>query len=146
MAKQVVESRYVAKTKGPYVQGVTVSSGKLVFTSGLLARDREGTMVGIGNIRKQTQQCLENVGHVLEAAGGSMRDLVKVTVFLRDLKDYVGMNEVRREMLEGIPLASSTVEAGLNDSNALIEIEAVAVVSRRRSVGRKRRKVQGSRR
>ena len=58
-----------------------------------------------------------------------MKDLVKVTVFLRDLRDYDAMNEVRRKALSGIAFASSTVQAQLNAPQALIEIEAVAFVS-----------------
>ena len=63
-----------------------------------------------------------------EAPGGSLSDLVKVTVFLRDLGVYDGMNEVRHEMPSVIQFASSTVQAGLNAPNALVETEAVAAV------------------
>lgn len=128
MAKRQIQSDRVFRTKGPYVQGVEVSGGRLVYTSGLTARDVNGQMLGRGDIRAQTRQCLENVRGVIEAAGGSLRDLVKVTVFLRNLADYDGMNAVRREMLDGIPFASSTVQAALHSADALVEIEAVAVV------------------
>lgn len=128
MAKQEIRTEKVFKTKGPYVQGVEVSGGRLIYTSGFTARDVSGATVGKGDIRAQTRQCLENIGGVIEAAGGSLKDLVKVTVFLRDLKDYQGMNAVRREMLGGAAFASSTVEAALNNPDALVEIEAVAVV------------------
>jgi reactive intermediate/imine deaminase len=128
MAKQALESPHVAKTKGPYVQGVEVTDAKLVFTSGVIARDAAGVIVGAGDIRAQTRQCLQNVRHIIEAAGGSLADLVKVTVFLRDLATYDGMNEVRREVLGGIQFASSTIQAALNAPEALIEVEAVAAV------------------
>lgn len=128
MAKRAIQSPKVFKPKGPYVQGVEVSGGRLIYTSGLTARDAAGDTVGKGDIRAQTRQCLRNIEGVIEAAGGSLRDLVKVTVFLRDLADYDGMNEVRREMLTGIPFASSTVQAILHSPDALVEIEAVAVV------------------
>jgi 2-iminobutanoate/2-iminopropanoate deaminase len=142
MPKKILESRNVAKTKGPYVQGVAVTGGQLVYTSGLVARDQAGNMVGHGDIRVQTRQCLENIGHVIGEAGGTLKDIVKVTVFIRHLDDYAGMNEVRREMLNGIPFASSTVQTGLNDPNALVEIEAVALVGRRRVVKPKQKKPQ----
>jgi reactive intermediate/imine deaminase len=128
MPKRAVESPHVAKTKGPYAQGIEVTHAKLVFTSGVVARDAGGAIVGKGDVRSQTRQCIENLRHIIEAAGGSLSDLVKVTVFLRNLGDYEGMNEVRREMLSGIPFASSTVQTGLNAADALIEIEAVAAV------------------
>src|SRR5262245_18885288 len=100
-----------------------------VFTSGVVARDAHGSIVGKEDIGAQTRQCIENLRHIIEAAGGALSDLVKVTVFLRDLTVYEGMNEVRREMLSGIPFASSTVQTGLNAAEALVEIEAVAAVS-----------------
>ncbi|HEY1363015.1 MAG TPA: RidA family protein [Xanthobacteraceae bacterium] len=128
MTKRAVESANVASTKGPYAQGIEVTRAKLVFTSGVVARDAGGTILGKGDTRAQTRQCIENIRHIIEAAGGSLSDLVKVTVFLRDLKDYEGMNEARREMLGGIAFASSTVQAGLNAADAMVEIEAVAAV------------------
>jgi len=128
MPKKAIESDKVAKTKGPYVQGVEVTNAKLVYTSGVVARDAKGAVVGAGDIRAQTRQCIENVRNILEAAGGSLKDLVKVTVFLRPGSDYAAMNDVRREMLSGIEFASSTVMVGLNAPEALIEVEAVGAV------------------
>ena len=128
MPKRAVQSPHVAKAKGPYAQGIEVTNAKLVFTSGVVGRDAGGTIVGKGDIRAQTRQCIENLRHIIEAAGGSLSDLVKVTVFLRDMTVYDGMNEIRREMLSGIPFASSTVQTGLNAAEALVEIEAVAAV------------------
>lgn len=126
--KKAIESPRVAKTKGPYVQGVAVSGGTMVFTSGVVARNAQGKLIGIGDITRQTRQCLTNIRNIIAAAGGSLEDLVKVTVFLRDLRDYSAMNAVRNEMLAGIQFASSTVQAALNAPGALIEIEAVACV------------------
>ena len=127
--KKTLESPKVAKTKGPYVQGVAVSDGTLIYTSGVVARDARGKIRGIGDIRVQTRQCLANIRHIIEAGGGRLTDLVKVTVFLRDLRDYEGMNEVRREVLADVAFASSTVQAQLNAAGALVEIEAQAFVS-----------------
>jgi 2-iminobutanoate/2-iminopropanoate deaminase len=133
MPKKTVASDKVAKTKGPYVQGVEVTEAKFVFTSGVVARDVNGTLLGAGDIRVQTRQCFENIRHIIEAAGGSLSDLVKVTVFIRPGADYTTMNEVRRELLQGIDFVSSTVQVGLNAPEALIEVEAVAAVPRARS-------------
>jgi 2-iminobutanoate/2-iminopropanoate deaminase len=130
MAKKAIVSPRVAKTKGPYVQGVEVSDAKLVFTSGVVARDVNGVIVGAGDIAAQTRQCFENIRNIIEAAGGSLADLVKVTVFVRPGTDYAAMNEVRRELLTGVDFASSTVQVGLNAPDALIEVEAVAAVKR----------------
>lgn len=126
--KQTLESQHVVKTKGPYVQGVALANGRMILTSGVVARDVHGKLVGVSDIRAQTRQCLENIRHVIEAGGGTLRDLAKVTVYLRDLKDYDGMNEVRREILKDTAFASTTVQAALNAPEALIEIEAIAFV------------------
>lgn len=127
--KMALESPRVAKTKGPYVQGVAVSDGTLIFTSGVVARGADGRIRGAGDIAKQTRQCLKNIENIIKAGGGSLQDLIKVTVFLRDLRDYAAMNEVRRSVLANIAFASSTVQAQLNAPQALVEIEAVACVS-----------------
>jgi reactive intermediate/imine deaminase len=136
--KKALESPRVAKTKGPYVQGVAVSDGTLIYTSGVVARDAQGRIRGRGDIRTQTRQCLKNIENIIKAGGGALRDLVKVTVFLRDLRDYAGMNEVRREVLASVAFASSTVQAQLNAPEALVEIEAVAFVSTSSSKGAQR--------
>ena len=128
MSKRTIASDKVVKTKGPYVQGVAVRDVELVFVSGVVARDAAGEVQAQGDIRGQTRQCLDNIRQVIEAAGGKLADLVKVTVFIRPGTDYAAMNEVRREILEGIPFASSTVQVGLNEKLALVEIEAVAAV------------------
>lgn len=133
--KKALESPKVAKTKGPYVQGVAVSDGALIYTSGVVARDVKARIRGLGDIRKQTRQCLKNIENIIKAGGGSLQDLVKVTVFLRDLRDYAAMNEVRREVLGAVAFASSTVQAQLNAPEALVEIEAVAFVSNSRKGG-----------
>ena len=128
MAKREIKTDKVFATKGPYVQGVEVTRGRVVYTSGFTARDRNGQVVAQGDIAGQTRQCLENIRAVFEAAGGGLRDLVKMTVFLRDPKDYEAMHAVRREMLHGVAFASSTVQAPLMNPDALVEIEAVAAI------------------
>ncbi len=128
MAKKRIETDRVAKTKKPYSQGVKVTSGTLVFTSGVISRDQDGQVVGKGDIREQTRQCLRNIAGIIEGGGGSLNDLVKMTVFITNLADYDGMNEIRQEVLNDIDFASSTVKVSLNNPEALIEIEAVASV------------------
>jgi 2-iminobutanoate/2-iminopropanoate deaminase len=127
MSKLPVHSKKLSPTKGPYVHGVK-ASGTFVFVSGLVARNAFGQIIGSGDIRTQTRQTLQNIVEVVEAAGGRASDLVKMTVFLRDLADYDGMNEVRREMLAGCHFASATVQAKLHADDALIEIEAIAAI------------------
>ena len=128
MAKKRIETDRVAKPKKPYSQGVKVTSGTLVFTSGVISRDQDGQVVGKDDIREQTRQCLRNIAGIIEGGGGSLNDLVKMTVFITNLADYDGMNEIRQEVLNDIDFVSSTVKVSLNNPEALIEIEAVASV------------------
>jgi 2-iminobutanoate/2-iminopropanoate deaminase len=84
--------------------------------------------VGKGDIRAQTRQTLENVKAVLEEGGASLGDVMKVTVFLADIGDRDGMNEVYQEFFGEAPPARSAIEVTLGP-DILVEIEAVAVIS-----------------
>lgn len=108
----------------PYNQAVRV--GELVFVAGQLGlRPGEAEMAG-STIAEQTEQVLANLGAILEAAGSGLDKLVKTTVFLTNLDDFAGMNEVYARHVGERPPARSTVEVGRLPSGALVEIEAVA--------------------
>ncbi len=108
----------------PYNQAVGV--GGLVFVAGQLGlRPGESEMVG-STIGEQTEQVMANLGAILEAAGSGLDRLVKTTVFLTNLDDFAGMNEVYARHVGDRPPARSTVEVGRLPSGALVEIEAVA--------------------
>ncbi len=108
----------------PYNQAVAV--GGLVFVAGQLGlRPGESEMVG-STIGEQTEQVMANLGAILEAAGSGLDRLVKTTVFLTNLDDFAGMNEVYARHVGDRPPARSTVEVGRLPSGALVEIEAVA--------------------
>ena len=77
----------------------------------------------------QTEQALLNLQRILEAAGSSLSELVKTTVFLRDLDDFAGMNEVYARFVGDRPPVRSTVEVGRLPSGALVEIEAIALAA-----------------
>ena len=111
---------------GPYSLGVR--TGSLVFTAGQVAVDSERNIVGEGDIRAQTEQTLENVSAVLERCGATMRDVVKVTIWLRDFDDYAGMNEVYGRWFEEPEPVRACVRADLVRPELLVEIEATAVV------------------
>ncbi len=104
--------------------------GNSVYVSGQVAIDSEGNVVGKGDMRAQTRRALENVKTVLEAAGASLSDVVKVTVFLTDISRLMETHEVRAEFFPDPPPASTAVEIkALAFPDLLIEIEAVAVKS-----------------
>jgi 2-iminobutanoate/2-iminopropanoate deaminase len=109
----------------PYSQAI-VANG-FVFVSGQLAlRPGEKELVP-GDITAQTEQVFANLGAILEAAGSSLDRLVKTTVFLLNLDDFAGMNEVYRKHVGDRPPARSTVEISKLPSGALVEIEAIAL-------------------
>ena len=108
----------------PYNQAVRV--GELVFVAGQLGlRPGETEMVG-STIAEQTEQVMANLGAILEEAGSGLVRLVKTTVFLANLDDFAGMNEVYARHVGYRPPARSTVEVGRLPSGALVEIEAIA--------------------
>ena len=107
----------------PYNQAVV--AGELVFVAGQLGL-RPGDTSVEGGIGQQTEQALANLAAILEAAGSSMDKLVKTSVFLSDLDDFQGMNEVYAAKVGDRPPARSTFQVAKLPSGALVEIEAVA--------------------
>ena len=106
----------------PYSQAI--AHGGLVFVSGQLGIDPEGNMVE--GIAEQTEQVMQNLAAILEAAGTSLRNVVKATIFLADLGDFQAMNEVYARHVGDRPPARSTFEVAKLPSGARVEIEAVA--------------------
>ena len=110
---------------GPYSQAVSASG--FVFVSGQLPIDPVTGGFPEGGIENQTRQALRNVKAVLEAAGSSMENVVKTTVFLKDMNDFPAMNRAYEEFFSGVCPARSTVQAAALPKGALIEIEAIAL-------------------
>jgi 2-iminobutanoate/2-iminopropanoate deaminase len=110
----------------PYSQAI--KAGGFVFVSGQLAlRPGEKDLMG-GEIGAQTEQVFANLRAILDEAGSSLEQLVKTTVFLQNLDDFAGMNEVYAKYVGSTPPARSTVEVAKLPSGALVEIEAIALV------------------
>lgn len=105
-----------------------VRKGNVVTTAGMIALDRDGNLVGEGDIRAQTRQTLDNLKTALEAAGASIQDVIKTTIFLSDFANYQGMNEVYNEYFREHPPARATVGAKIVLPTLLVEIDAMAVV------------------
>jgi 2-iminobutanoate/2-iminopropanoate deaminase len=110
---------------GPYSQGI--ASGALVFCSGQVALDPVTGALVEGDVRAQTRRALENLSGVLNAAGSSLAQVVKTTVFLVSMADFTAMNEVYAEFFPGDPPARSTIAVADLPKNARVEIEAIAV-------------------
>jgi len=121
----------VAAAMGTYSQAVRVEAGDAVWihVSGQIAIDREGDLVGPGDLRAQTRQVFENLKAILEANGATFGDAVKIGTYLTTLDDLAAMREVRSEYLTSDPPASTAVQVvALVVPDALIEIDLVAVV------------------
>ena len=110
----------------PYSQAIKANG--FVFVSGQLALEPGHAELMGGEISAQTEQVFKNLRAILEAAGSSLDQLVKTTVFLQDLDDFAGMNEVYARHVGDRPPARSTVEVAKLPSGALVEIEAIALV------------------
>jgi len=125
MDRTIVSTDKAPGAVGPYSQAVIV--GDLVFTAGAIALDpKTGELVG-EEIGAQTRQVLKNVQGVLEAAGSSLDQVVKTTVFLTDMGNFAQMNSVYAEFFPSHPPARSTVQVGALPKGALLEIEAIAL-------------------
>jgi 2-iminobutanoate/2-iminopropanoate deaminase len=110
----------------PYSQGVV--HGDLVFVSGQLGVDPETGDVVEGGIEAQTEQVMRNLGAVLEAAGSSLSNVLKASIFLVDLGDFAAMNEVYARYVGPDFPARATVQIAALPSGALVEIEVLATV------------------
>ena len=109
---------------GPYSQGII--AGSLVFTSGQLPATSGGTLI-LDDVAEATRQSLTNVRAVLEAAGARLEDVVKITIYLRDMADFAAVNEVYAGFFEDPAPARSCVQVARLPKDAPIEIEAIAV-------------------
>ena len=113
---------------GPYSQAIKVSG--FVFVSGQIPTDPNTGQFVPGGIHEQTEQVLKNLSAVLTAAGSSLEQVVKTTVFLADMKDFSSMNEVYAKFFTDVPPARATVAAAGLPRDARVEIEAIAVVAK----------------
>ena len=128
------DNKEVVRTEGapapfqgaPYSQAI--KAGGLVFVSGQLSLEPGHTELRAGTIQEQTEQIFANLRAILEAAGSGLDRLVKTTVFLQNLDDFQGMNEIYARHVGERPPARSTVEVARLPSGALVEIEAVALL------------------
>lgn len=124
--KEVVHTDRGPKPIGPYSQAVKASG--FIYLSGQVALDpKTGDLTG-SDIRQQTERTLENVKGILEGAGSNLHHVVKTTVFLKDMNDFVAMNEVYARYFAAAPPARSTVQVSRLPKDALLEIEVIAVL------------------
>lgn len=124
MEKSVISTNNAPAAIGPYSQAIKV--GNLVFVSGQIPIIPKTGEILLGDIKLQTRQVLENLENILEAAGSSLDNVVKTTVFMKDLNDYTAINDVYKEFFSNKPPARAAVQAARLPRDVGVEIEAIA--------------------
>jgi reactive intermediate/imine deaminase len=129
MTKQFINPENLSKPTG-YTHVVDTRGNRSIYISGQVAFDKQGQLVGLGDMKAQTEQVFQNLQDALAAVGASFSDVVKVTYFLTDMSQIQAVREVRSRYLDSAKLPASTaVEVRqLVNKDLLIEIEAIAVV------------------
>lgn len=130
MAKSQIYSDRIRAPMGHFSQAIVAEArGRLVFVSGMTARRPDGTIAGIGDVAAQTRQVCENIKAAVEAAGGTLDDVCRVDVFVRNIEHFDTIHEVRQEYFGSPPPASTMVEVTkMVSPDYLIEINAIAVI------------------
>ena len=130
MPKREVTSASIRKPIGVFSQATVVEAkGRLVFVSGMTARRPDGSIAGIGNIEEQTRQVCENIKSAVEGAGGTMNDVCRVDVYVRNMEHFDAIHKVRRQYFTPPLPASTMVEVTkMVSPDYLIEINAIAVI------------------
>jgi 2-iminobutanoate/2-iminopropanoate deaminase len=124
--KEIISTENAPGAIGPYSQAV--KTGNMVFCSGQIPIDPATGNFVSEDVAGQTEQVLKNLSAVLEAAGTSLNNVVKTTVFLADMNDFVAMNEVYAKYFSENKPARATVQAARLPRDARVEIECIAIV------------------
>jgi 2-iminobutanoate/2-iminopropanoate deaminase len=130
MPKMQITSPKLRAPSGHFSQAtMTEARGRLVFISGMTARRADGSIAGVGDIEAQTRQVCENIKAAVEEAGGSMDDICRVDVFVRNMEHFDLIHKVRRDYFKPPAPASTMVEVcKMTSPDYLIEINAIAVI------------------
>ena len=123
---EIVATDRGPKAIGPYSQGIKANG--FVFLSGQIALDPQTQQIVEGDVARQTEQVLENLKGIVEAAGSSIQRVVKTTVFLADINDFAAMNEVYARYFTAHPPARSTVEVARLPRDVRVEIDLIALL------------------
>jgi 2-iminobutanoate/2-iminopropanoate deaminase len=127
MNKITIVSEGAPKAIGPYSIGVQV--GDFIFTSGQLGLDPDTGELVTGGVESETEQAIMNLKTILTAAGSSLENVIKTTVFLRDINDFPRMNNIYAKFFTGNYPARSTVQVAALPKGAAVEIDATAILS-----------------
>ena len=125
MERKTISTNDAPQALGPYSQGI--HAGNFVFCAGQLGLDPATGKLMVGGVEAQTRRAMQNLAGVLQAAGSSLNQIVKTTVFLANMDDFQKMNAVYAEFFSAAPPARSTVQVARLPRDAAVEIEAIAV-------------------
>src|SRR3954463_14028874 len=130
MPKKQITSSKIRQPSGHFSHATMIEArGRLVFISGMTSRRADGTIAGVGDIEVQTRQVCENLKAAVEEAGGTMNDICRVDVYVRNIEHFSTIHKVRAEYFENPLPASTMVEvAKMVSADYLIEISAIAVI------------------
>jgi len=130
MPKRQLTSKRLSQPSGHFSQATVVEArGRLVFISGMVAQRADGSIAGIGNIEEQTRQVCENLKAAVEEAGGTLDDICRVDVYVRNMEHFDAIHKVRRQYFKAPAPASTMVEVcKMTSPDYLIEINAIAVL------------------
>jgi 2-iminobutanoate/2-iminopropanoate deaminase len=131
MPKKKITSAKLRQPNGHFSQATSIEAqGRLVVLSGMTSRRADGSIAGVGNIEEQTRQVCENLKAAVEEAGGTLDDICRVDVYVRNMEHFDAIHKVRREYFTGIAPASTMVEiCKMTSPDYLIEINAIAVIA-----------------
>ncbi len=124
MLKKIIKTSEAPQAIGPYSQAV--EAGGFVFVSGQIPLDPASGILIQGDIKEQTRRVMENAGKILSAAGCSMADVVKTTIYLKDMNDFGAVNEVYGGYFTSDPPARATVEVARLPKDAAVEMDFIA--------------------
>ncbi len=130
MAKTQISTDRLRQPNGHFSQATMIEArGNIVFISGMTARHSDGSISGIGNVEIQTRQVCENLKSAVEAAGGTLEDICRVDVYVRNIEHFDTIHKVRQEYFKAPLPASTMVEVSkMVSPEYLIEISAIAVI------------------
>jgi len=131
MKKKIIQTDKAPKAIGPYSQAICTDS--LVYTAGQIGLDPNTGELVAGAVEEQARQALTNLQNVVEAAGTTLGQVVKTTVFLKNMNDFPKMNAIYAEFFGENPPARSTVAVAGLPKGGLVEIEAIAMISKNAS-------------
>jgi len=126
--KQIIRTDKAPAAIGPYSQAVKVPCGTMLFCSGQIPLDPK-TMEVVGtNAREQTRQVMENLGAIIKEAGVDFPNVVKTTIFLADMSDFMAVNEVYATYFDDNPPARAAMQAARLPKDVRVQIDAIAVL------------------